>query len=292
MELNESSFVNEKVLSQRKLYTPSEFAKENLLYLQEVGSLKALSPHQSGRENLNSLLFFIVLDGQGSITYQHITTPLHKGNAVFIHCNQPYIHATNDPLWSIQWVHFYAHNALNLYHKYKQRGGSDVLELDNIDDYNHLLTSIYQLAISDDYLKDMHIYQHLVNLMTKLMEKSWNPMTPTNQPKFQEFLAIRSYLDTHYLDNITLDELANQFVIHKMTLIRQFKSFFGTTIGQYIQHKRLTQAKEMLRYQSESIEQIAYQCGYDDANYFIRLFKKFEGTTPYQYRKSWQNTHR
>ena len=49
MELNESSFVNEKVLSQRKLYTPSEFAKENLLYLQEVGSLKALSPHQSGR---------------------------------------------------------------------------------------------------------------------------------------------------------------------------------------------------------------------------------------------------
>lgn len=50
-------FTDRAVRSDRVIYTPTLFAKEALLYLQEVGSLQALKPHQSHRESLDSFLF-------------------------------------------------------------------------------------------------------------------------------------------------------------------------------------------------------------------------------------------
>ena len=53
--------------SDRCLHTPGSFAKENLLYVQEVGKLKSMKPHRCVRENLDSFLFLIVLEGKGSL---------------------------------------------------------------------------------------------------------------------------------------------------------------------------------------------------------------------------------
>ena len=59
------------VSSNRVLYTPSSFAKSSLLYLQEIGTLKALKSHVSSHNNLLSYLFFIVLDGDGTVKYEN-----------------------------------------------------------------------------------------------------------------------------------------------------------------------------------------------------------------------------
>ena len=56
-------FVNTQlpvVTSDRILYTPSNFARTSLLYLQEIGSLQVHKPHSTGRSNLSSYLFFTV----------------------------------------------------------------------------------------------------------------------------------------------------------------------------------------------------------------------------------------
>ena len=47
-------------LSDRFLYTPSEFARKNLNYIQEIGKLKSIKPHISTRKELDSFLFFII----------------------------------------------------------------------------------------------------------------------------------------------------------------------------------------------------------------------------------------
>ena len=57
------------VTSSRILYTPSPFARTSLLHLQEVGSLQAIHPHTSTRTNLTSFLCFVVLSGNGILTY-------------------------------------------------------------------------------------------------------------------------------------------------------------------------------------------------------------------------------
>ncbi len=108
--------------SNRILPTVSSFAKEHYLYVQEIGTLKSLIPHTSRRENLNSLLFFIVLEGEGSITCEGSIYPLHTGDCVWLDCSRPYSHESSAELsWSLMWVHFWGKEASALYENYMNR---------------------------------------------------------------------------------------------------------------------------------------------------------------------------
>ena len=77
------------VSSSRIIYTPSTFARTSLLHLQEVGSLQAVHSHISQRENLVSFLCFIVLSGEGELSYEEQTYQLSEGDCVFIDCEKP-----------------------------------------------------------------------------------------------------------------------------------------------------------------------------------------------------------
>ena len=68
--VDELTFREQPVESTRILYTPSSFAKSSLLHLQEAGELQAKMPHTNQRSNLASYLFFIVLHGEGTLTYE------------------------------------------------------------------------------------------------------------------------------------------------------------------------------------------------------------------------------
>ena len=68
---------------------------------------------------------------------------------------------------------------------------------------------------------------------------------------------------------------------------RVFKEQFGLSVTSYLTQLRITQAKRLLRFTDKSVENVAQECGLNDANYFSRLFKKVEGTTPGEYRRQW-----
>lgn len=140
------------VTSSRILYTPSTFARTSLLHLQEVGSLQAIHPHTSTRTNLTSFLCFAVLSGTGSLTYEETTYELSAGDCVFIDCRKAYSHSTADDLWSLQWCHFYAPSLPAVYEKYKERGGQPVFHPGDLTPFTSLLTDIYNLASSSDYV--------------------------------------------------------------------------------------------------------------------------------------------
>ena len=115
----QSSYVS----SSRIIYTPSTFARTSLLHLQEVGSLQAVHPHVSQRENLVSFLCLIVLSGEGELSYEEQTYHLSERDCVFIDCRKAYSHSTSDDLWSLQWCHFYAPSLPAVYEKYKAETG-------------------------------------------------------------------------------------------------------------------------------------------------------------------------
>ena len=58
--MDTSFFYGDVVESKRILYTPSPFARTNLIHLQEIGQLTAHQPHTSRRKNLSSFLFFTI----------------------------------------------------------------------------------------------------------------------------------------------------------------------------------------------------------------------------------------
>ncbi len=68
--MNTPLFDGKLVHSRRVIYTPSAFARSNLIHLQEVSSLQARQPHTSTRQGLASYLFFVVESGCGALEYE------------------------------------------------------------------------------------------------------------------------------------------------------------------------------------------------------------------------------
>ena len=301
------------VQSSRILYTPSPFARSSLLHLQEVGSLTAIKPHTSKREKLQSYLCFMVEDGEGELVYEGKRYDLKTGDVVFIDCRKAYSHSTglnpNTELWSLRWCHFYGPSMPAIYAKYCERGGLPVIrgadvsvDLTRGDDmargadatrgadvsqYKILLTDIYTLASSSDYIRDMRINGKLNDLLTLLMESSWHREAHTNAPKKMDISLVKSFLDEHYKEKLSLESVASHFFIDKHYLARLFKEHYGVTLVTYLQQVRITHAKRMLRFTDKSIEEIGLECGIGELNYFSRVFKKLEGVSPSEFRRVW-----
>lgn len=271
----------------RILYTPSNFAKLSLSYIQEIGTLQATKPHISKRDHLNSYLFFIVQSGSGILSYHTHEYPLNAGDCVFIDCKQPYYHSTNQNLWKLTWIHFNGPTIPNIYQKYVERGGQPVFHPDSTEKYLDVYQNLHKIASSNSYVRDMEINAELSALLSLLMKDSWHPEYSRNHTKKSTLAEIKAYLDENYTKKITLDELAERYYINKYYLTRIFKAQYGTSINAYLQEIRITQAKHELRFSDKSIEEIAAECGIGELYYFSRVFKNIEGTSPSEYRKQW-----
>lgn len=286
--MNESLFHENIVTSKRVMYTPSTFAKNSLIHLQETGTLTAKSPHTSTHENISSYLFFIVHSGSGVLNYDGKTFILSAGDCVFIDCKNAYYHRTSNNLWKLQWVHFYGPTMRSIFQKYVERGGMPSFHPEKIQIFSEILDSLFSIASSDDYIKDMLINEKLTALLTCIMRESWNPQLSIRaNSKRQNLLNIKEYLDENYQKKISLDKLAEEFYINKFYLCRIFKEQFGESINSYLLQTRITHAKQLLRFSNLSLDAIAEECCLGDAAYFSRMFKKVEGMTPGEYRKKW-----
>lgn len=275
------------VKSSRILYTPSIFARTSLLHLQEVGSLQAVQPHTSTRAGLMSFLCFIVLSGEGRLKYEGMDYILSAGDCVFIDCRKAYSHSTSEKLWSLQWCHFYAPSLPAVYEKYKERGGLAVFHPEDVTPFTEILSNLYDLASSYDYIRDMRINEKLGTLLTLLMEQSWHQEGVSASRKRLELIEIKNYLDEHYIEKISLDGLAEHFFINKFYLSKIFKEIYGTTVNNYLISKRITRAKQLLRFTDMTVDEISITIGMGDANYFSRMFRKVESISPREYRKQW-----
>ncbi len=91
------------------------------------------------------------------------------------------------------------------------------------------------------------------------------------------------YIQEHFTKNISLAEVAELVGISPYYFSKLFKEQLGVTFIDFLTQCRIEEAKKLLAKQNESIKQIAYQVGYQDPNYFSRMFKKVEGISPKEY---------
>ena len=164
---------NGLAVSKYIIYTPSRFARTSLLYLQEVGTLKAVKPYKTGRSGLGSYLFFMVRSGSGSFQYEGTEYRLKTGDCVFIDCRKEYAQITSEDLWELQWAHFNGPTMDQIYTKFRERGGVPVFHPRFGPQYQELLNQMYGLAGSGNYIVNMELSQLLMNLLTVLMKETW-----------------------------------------------------------------------------------------------------------------------
>jgi AraC-like DNA-binding protein len=97
---------------------------------------------------------------------------------------------------------------------------------------------------------------------------------------------ILGYLTVNWAEHdISVDSLARRFRVHRSTLARRFQATLGTSPVDYIIGMRIQNAMSLLRQTSHSVAEIATQCGFNDPNYFARIFRKRTGYAPLKFRK-------
>ena len=94
--------------------------------------------------------------------------------------------------------------------------------------------------------------------------------------------SVLGYINEHYSEHLTLDDLANRFFISKYHLSREFQRLVGTSVHRYIVQKRLVMAKQMLSSGKPSSEEYQH-CGFGDYSNFYRAFRSEYQISPKEY---------
>ncbi|WP_426449030.1 response regulator transcription factor [Paenibacillus sp. S-38] len=121
-------------------------------------------------------------------------------------------------------------------------------------------------------------------LAADLIELSRQLLTQQHQDSNVIF-EISKYIQSHYHQDITLQEIASHFFLSREYISRKFKQEFGVNLSDYVSGIRIDKAKLLLLNPHLRVSQVAEMVGYEDEKYFSKVFKKMVGSSPNEYRK-------
>ena len=153
-----------------------------------------------------------------------------------------------------------------------------------------ILKDVYNIIQAYDNLEQFSYINiesnvlHLVYLLlSNLLEKKNSLNSFSKQD--QRIIKITKYIDKHYNEDISINDLANEFDLSPVYLSRYFKSHLNITIKEYLTSIRLKKARHDLLFSDYSILEIAYMHGFHNPKSFTNTFKKYYSKTPAKYRE-------
>lgn len=158
------------------------------------------------------------------------------------------------------------------------------------EDEARLMMELAKHYWGDSITKEMNLYSCLLSFFAKLGENAMNTVTPSlTAPSKAGSLVNRlsmvlDYLDTHYSENITLEEAASIACFSKFYFTRLFKQYTNQTFYDYLSAKRIKAAEQMLIVPNLAITEISLKSGFSSLSSFNRTFKRLKGCSPSEYR--------
>ncbi len=98
-------------------------------------------------------------------------------------------------------------------------------------------------------------------------------------------LTAQEYLEKHFSEKITVDELADQLAVGRRTFERKFKKATDNSVVEYLQRVRVEASKRELERGRKTVNEVMFEVGYSDSKAFRDVFKKYAGLTPAEYLK-------
>lgn len=153
------------------------------------------------------------------------------------------------------------------------------------DDFSYCREAL-RMKITDYILKPVN-YEEFGSCIDNLKIALFEKQTREHPDPAQErpITGITRYLQEHLSEEISLNILAEQFHLNSQYISQLFKNEIGVNFLAYLTSIRMEKAKKLLISTSLSIGEISQQAGYGDYRVFTKTFKKWEGSTPSQYRR-------
>lgn len=132
-----------------------------------------------------------------------------------------------------------------------------------------------------DQLIKLKLEAFLISLVRTSMEE--NTYLYENPSPTACVIDVCQYINEHYTEKITLDNLCFIFGTNKTSLCRDFKNQQKITIVEYINKLKVKESKKLIRENNLSITEISEMTGFNSVHYFCKVFKKIAGQTPKDY---------
>jgi AraC-like DNA-binding protein len=196
-------------------------------------------------------------------------------------------HLVDEPAVSFYWIHFDLKSDKPTEHSIMRIPQIQVLRDPD------KMTEFFRRFLDDQERKCLDPRSASLLLLLMLNEICVSPSHPpvTRQSAMTLVQQITTYIAGNYSNEISTSVIAKALVRNPDYLERIFKTATGISITTAIHRRRLKKAKSLLMESNFSIDRIAGICGFSDATYFRRIFKRGEGMSPSTYRKLYSQMH-
>lgn len=275
--------------SERYLHTPGSFARQNLLYVQEVGQLKSLQPHRCVREKLDSFLLMVILEGKGTLKIADKELAVGKGDCAWIDCMGHYEHISDEQdAWKLAWVHFNGKSARAFYELFiKLNKSESIFHVENINEWLDLINDIMACQREKSMLSELICGEQLMHLLTKAVRCAADFSVIKNKEEKFAAAEIREFVGEQYAEKNVLELVANEFGKTMDDIGAVFKNAYGISIEEYISRRRYNAAKELLRFSVKPMEEVAMESGIGDLISMQQMFIQNDGMSADEYRRKW-----
>lgn len=151
---------------------------------------------------------------------------------------------------------------------------------------NNTLKDVYILYSEFEDLAEVRIYINILNMLTRIREHQLSSVDLEEDGKYSDkFRNILKYIDMNYMNDITLDDLADMAGYSKYHFSRIFKKYCNTTFIAFLNQRRIKAAEMLLLNEEMSVTNVAMQVGFSSLTTFNRVFKELKGGTPSEFRR-------
>lgn len=246
-----------------------------------AGHFEVGDRHYTKRTKRNYYEIIYTVSGQGQVYINGKNVECLPNTVLLIDCNIPHVFSVKKgEKWEYKHIHFIANGvAKNI----AERAMFDIF-VDNgaVNDlFVDIFKKLHHINADTHYLLSHDVSAILTNLIRMQAEYSFaNP---------QEELVKRAaeYIHKHYMEKISINDLAKSGFISPYHFIRLFKKYYGVPPYNYLVEYRLKKAQHFFM-QQKSVKEVARACGFSSTNSLSRAFEKHFGVYPSEYRDAIQ----
>ncbi|MGL1894280.1 MAG: response regulator [Spirochaetaceae bacterium] len=144
---------------------------------------------------------------------------------------------------------------------------------------------INEITFSREYLLSTGELKYLKGYFKNSIDHIIIKISSNNESKHNSIvLDAIQYIETNYTDNFTLEELAIHLKVSSFHLCKVLKKQTGKNFSDILNECRLNKAKDLLKDDRISIKEVTYSTGFNSPHYFARIFKKYTGVTPTEFK--------
>ncbi|NOU71231.1 response regulator [Paenibacillus sp. LMG 31458] len=153
------------------------------------------------------------------------------------------------------------------------------MEFEILEHASDFQRSVDELFYADSKEK---LYEHFWQIASTLLQTLQKLKMNRNTNIVEKVIK---FIDAHYMEGLTLQQLSQQFHISAPYLGKRLKIELGQQFNEYLHHVRINKAKNLLLISDENAKDIAEKVGYTETNYFYSQFKRITGKSPMEFKK-------